>query len=204
VLSSAFHHAHLAEAPSNSRTKLIGFRGRFARGLISCWSSVQKGRVGRMSLAPDRARETARMLLTLRSDRQFARIVFDLKPLFGRAFAMGVNCRDVMGAALQGRVFFPPLAKGGLGGVVSAKSTTRISAFRLPNGSPALIARWRTTGKPVHNVPGMRPHPPWPPPHKGGKGNASVSPFSDRAHRRRAFRTGPFSSVTTNLSRPQR
>jgi flagellar biosynthetic protein FliP len=50
-----------------------------------------------------------------------------------------------------------------------------------------------------HRVVVLRPRPPWPPLHKGGKGNGA-SPSSDRAQQARALRNLAFRSADTNLT----
>jgi len=71
---------------------------------------------------------------------------------------IAVSSRVFLG---EGRVSFPPLAKGGAGGVIPARSVTAYSKgpfVRLdaPLRPPA------KHGKAVHDARGVRPHPPWP------------------------------------------
>jgi putative heme-binding domain-containing protein len=72
-------------------------------------------------------------------------------------------------------VFFPPLAKGGLGGVVSAQPITGPSKGRSLRSTPHFFGRLERIQTTIPDVRGTRPHPPWPPLHKGGKGTASTT-----------------------------
>jgi hypothetical protein len=95
---------------------------------------------------------------------------------------MNVNRRDFHLRRLgKGSVFFPALAKGGLGGVVWAQPIPEFSEGPLLCESGARPPRSLTNGKPNHNIRSMRPHPPWPPLYKEGKGTAPASRSSDRA-----------------------
>ena len=67
--------------------------------------------------------------------------------------------------------FFPPLAKGGLGGVVPAQPSTS----------------FRRQGESQDDVRAVRPHPPWPPLTKGGERRHAAR----RSHRRRDSSDSP-------------
>jgi hypothetical protein len=95
---------------------------------------------------------------------------------------------------LRGPLPFPPLLRGGQGGWSWHNQITRRSEGLLPPASSRRLEAvsksdqapgkqggetgfemvadpgWIRTGKAIHGVRGVRPHPPWPPLCKGGKG----------------------------------
>ncbi len=145
---------------------------------------------GRASLPASRERMPVRTLLRARVVKTWSCIDFEFM-----SFSL-YHLRAVC-------VFFPPLAKGGLGGVVPAKSITGFSEIRRLNVSALLLAPSRRNRKSTRGIRAVRPHPPWPPLHKGGKVKAPASPYSNSAQQKRALRNRPFSHVNTNLSPPQ-
>src|SRR5271166_1829383 len=66
------------------------------------------------------------------------------------------------------RVSFPPLAKGGRGGVAPAQAITEFSEGLLTRLAASLCPVAKD-GKAIHDVRDIHPHPPWPPLRKGGK-----------------------------------
>ena len=71
------------------------------------------------------------------------------------------------------RVLFPPLAKGGLGGVASAQPITEFSEGGVTYfAAPLDLLMYERMRE--HEVDGVRRHPPWPPLRKGGKRVAAL------------------------------
>src|SRR5208337_418597 len=91
---------------------------------------------------------------------------------------------------------FPPLAKGGLGGVVPARPVTRSShALSLS----VLLHPSREAGRVVFDFQGSRLTPPAPP-SQGGEMDRSLAPSLDRAQQKHASRNRPSSAVKTNFA----
>jgi hypothetical protein len=94
---------------------------------------------------------------------------------------------------------FPPLAKGGLGGVVPARPVTRSShALSLS----VLSHPSREARRIVLDFQGSRITPPTPP-SQGGERDRSLATSFHRAQQKHASRNRPSSSVNTNFSPAQ-
>jgi uncharacterized protein len=98
---------------------------------------------------------------------------------------------------LDRRRAFPPRAKGGLRGVVSAQPNAGPSQEH--SGRASLRIRARSRPRSIHDIRGARPHRPWPPLHKGGGKNGSASLALGRAQLMRAPRHRSFNPVSAIL-----
>jgi hypothetical protein len=95
---------------------------------------------------------------------------------------------------------FPPLAKGGSGGVVPARPVTRSShALSLS----VLSHPSRKARRIVFAFQRLPHHPPLPPPSQGGERDRSLATSFHRAQQKHASRNRPSSSVNTNFSPAQ-
>jgi hypothetical protein len=83
--------------------------------------------------------------------------------------------------------------------VVPAKSITRFSEIRRLPISPSLLAQLRRKRIPTHGIRGVRPHPPWPPFARGGKGRCSPRRIVS-AQPKDAIYNGPFTQVNIDVT----
>ena len=111
------------------------------------------------------------------------------------------SCRFRGATSVRSAASFPPLAKGGLGGVVPAKPIMVLSEIRRVPISLLLAPSWRRR-RITKSVQGTRLHPPWPPLRKGGKGKAPASPNCNPANKNDLSATILSATLTPTFHRP--
>jgi len=116
----------------------------------------------------------------------------------GGAAFIAVSLRAFPG---EHRVSFPPLAKGGPGGVARAEAITESS--KGPITCPVAPLKPRCQGWESHSrCPRRPPPPPLAPPSQGGERDRSAAPSFDRAQQKHPSPNRRSSAVNTNFSSP--